>query len=439
MQFHVYKFIAAIYKIDYNFVYNFFSLRKTKVATNKLTAKFCEIASKGTHFDGEGLYLLVRPDGKRYWHMACYFEGKRKLLSFGSFPKISLDKARKARKKAQELLSQGIDPVQHKKDLKQSRVKAEELKAQAEGHSFEQVARRLYVAKAGKVTEEYRDRMLRQLELHLFPHIGKKHVNDIKGAELLAILRKVAEKTNHGRPMTYMASKLCQWSGEIFDYAMVENHEFTNNPSRAVGKHLPKHNTKNMARIRFSQLPEFMVKLDNYNGYELTKSAILLLLYTGMRQISVRRAQWKDFDFDSMIWHRQPEKGDSRIHKLPLPTQAIELLDNIKPLTIDKPDALAMPSVINPYNPMSEAAICQALKRMGYDMVGHGLRSVVSTGLNELGYPPHIVETQIGHKHKDRVEAAYNKAEYFEERGKMMQEWANYLDAIKQEEIKKGT
>jgi len=131
------------------------------MATNKLTTKLCHDAPKGSHFDGEGLYLLVRPDGKKYWHMACYHQGKRKLLSFGAFPKVSLERARKARKDAQELLDQGIDPVQHKKDLKRARIQAEEEKIKAEGNSFERVARRLHSAKEDKVFEETRNRMLR--------------------------------------------------------------------------------------------------------------------------------------------------------------------------------------------------------------------------------------------------------------------------------------
>ena len=406
------------------------------MATNKLTARFCQDAPQGTHFDGGGLYLLVRPDGKRYWHMACYLEGKRKLLSFGSFPKVSLDKARKARARAQELLDEGIDPVQHKKDLKQARIKKQEEQAAADGFTFEQVALRLYDSKAGKVTDEYRDKMKRALELHLFPQIGRKHVNDIKGKELLAILRDVAAKTNHGRPMTYMASKLCEWAGEIFDYAIAENDDLSSNPARAIRKHLPVHSTKNMARINFDQIYNFLKELDEYSGYALTKTAIYMLLYTGMRQISIRRAQWQDFDLDNATWNRKPEKSDPCILKLPLPTQAVEMLKAIKPLTLGKPDSFATPSVINPHNPMSEGAICQALERMKVNMVGHGIRGLVSTGLNELGYPPHIVEVQIGHKRKDQVEAAYNKAEYFDERRKMMQAWADYLDEIKNKKRK---
>lgn len=402
------------------------------MATHKLTAKFCQSAPQGTHFDGDGLYLLVRPDGKRYWHMACYLSGKRKLLSFGAFPKVSLEQARAAKNHAQELLSQGIDPVQHKRDLKNARIQAQEDKAKAEGNTFEQMARRLYEAKGGRVTDEYRNRMLRQMELHLFPCIGHKPINDVKSKELLAILREVANKTNHGRPMTYMASKLCQWAGEVFDYAMVENDDFSNNPARSVIKHLPNHKTQNMARIHFEQLADFLVKLDSYKGHPLTVAAIYTLLYTGMRQISVRRAKWQDFDFDQAIWNRQPEKTDKRILRLPLPKQAIAILQTVRPFTLDEPNALVFPSVYNPHHPMSEAAICQALSRMGFNMVGHGIRGLVSTGLNELGFPPHIVEAQIGHRPQNQIEAAYNKAEYFEERRKMMQDWADYLDKIKQ-------
>ena len=119
------------------------------------------------------------------------------------------------------------------------------------------------------------------------------------------------------------------------------------------------------------------------------------------------------------------------MHDLPLPKQAIELLENIKPLSLNRPDALALPSIYNPRQMMSEAAVSQALKRMGFSMVGHGLRSVVSTGLNELGYPPHIIEVQIGHKIPNRVEVVYNKATHFEERQKMMQAWADHLDQAK--------
>ncbi len=400
------------------------------MATNKLTSKFCDNAGVGTHFDGDGLYLLVQPDEKKYWRMACYLNGKRKLLSFGTYPKVSLAQAREERTTAQSLLNQGIDPVQHAKEQKLNHVKAQQKAAQNENNTFEQITRRLHEAKAGKTSDEHRDRMLRQLEIHVFPKVGQKHIADIEGLELLNLFRGVAAKKNHGRPMTYMAKRLCQWTGEVFDLASVENNSFSNNPCRVIIKHLPNHNTQHMARIHFDDLPNFLEALKNYGGHTLTKAAIWMLLYTGMRQASIRRALWQDFDLKTATWNRQPEKSDKSIHVIPLPTQAIELLKEIKPLTGGKSKDFAFPSTRGLYQPMSEAAICQALDRMDYRMVGHGLRGVVSTGLNELGFKPHVVEVQLGHKKESAVEAAYNDAKHFSERRKMMQAWADYLSKL---------
>ena len=230
--------------------------------------------------------------------------------------------------------------------------------------------------------------------------------------------------------MTYLAKTLCQRSGEVFDFAQVENSDFTHNPCRVIGKHLPDHDIQHMARISFEDLPKFLETLKNYQGHPLTKAAIWTLLYTGMRQASVRRAIWKDFDLEKAIWNRQPEKTDKSIHVLPLPSQAIQLLNEIKAYTSQKLQDLTFPSVRNPHHPMSEAAVTQAIERMGYKMVGHGLRAVVSTGLNELGFKPHVIEIQLGHKKMTKVEASYNKATYFAERCDMMQKWADYLHKL---------
>jgi integrase len=397
------------------------------MATNKLNPKFCESAPKGTHFDGDGLYLLVTPDLKRYWRMACYLNGKRKLLAFGRYPKVSLAQAREERRKAQELIKQGIDPVQAAQQKKEEKKQEERQQAIDAGNTFEQITRRLHAGKAGKTTEEYRNKILRQFEIHLFPAIGQKNIKDIEGKELLALFRGVAQKSNHRRPMTYMARKLCQWAAEVYDLAHVEDSSFSINPCRAIIKHLPDHDTQHMARIRFQELPRFLQTLEQYGGHPATKAAIWMLLYTGMRQASVRRAVWGDFDLDNAIWHRRPEKADKEAHDLPLPTQAVALLHSIRPLTGGSENDLVFPSVYSNFHPMSEAAICQAIKRMGFQMVGHGLRAVVDTGLNELGYNHRLVDVQIGHKKKDAIEATYNDAKHFNDRKEMMQDWADYL------------
>ncbi len=398
------------------------------MATNKLTATFCKTAPQGLHFDGGGLHLLVKPDGKRYWRMACRLNGQRKQLAFGSYPKVSLAEAREERTKAQKLLKQGIDPVQHTREVKEEQKQAEIQEAIEAENTFAHIVRRLHENKAGKTTEEYRDKMLRQFEIHLFPVIGMKPLRNIEGKELLALFRNVAGKTNHGRPMTYMAKKLCQWTAEVYDLAHVEDATFSLNPCRAIIKHLPSHDTQHMPRISFNELPRFIRALNEYGGHPLTKAAIWMLLYTGQRQVSVRRARWSDFDLDAVTWHRRPEKMDKKGHDLPLPRQAITLLESIRPLTGQGDDDLAFPSVQAIHRPMSEAAICQAIRRMGFIMVGHGLRGVVSTGLNELGFNHRVVDVQLGHKNDDAIEAAYNDAKHFAQRQEMMQQWADHLE-----------
>lgn len=232
--------------------------------------------------------------------------------------------------------------------------------------------------------------------------------------------------------MTYMAKKLCQWSAEVYDLANVENNGFNlNNPCRSIIKFLPKHETEHMARISFDELPQFIQALQNYGGHVLTRATIWMLLYTGMRQTSVRHAQWSDFDLDKGIWNRKPEKSDRNVHMIPLPVQAIKLLHDIRPLTEGNLTKLVFPSVFAGQLKMSEAAVGQAIERMGFAMTGHGLRGVVSTGLNELGFSPRLVEVQLGHKKSDAIEAAYNDAKHFADRRKMMQRWADYLDNLK--------
>ena len=252
-------------------------------------------------FDGGGLFLQVMPTGSKLWRMKYrQIDGKENLLSFGKFPDVSLEQARQRREETRKLKAQGIDPSENRK-AKQAEKKAEnKAKDIEDSNTFERIARRLYESKQGRTTDDYRNTMLRQFELHLFPAIGTKNISAIEGRELFELLKTVADKTNsRGKPMTYMAKKLCQWSAEVYDLANVENSGFNlNNPCRSIIKFLPKHETEHMARIGFDELSQFIQALQNYGGHVLTRAAIWMLLYTGMRQTSVRHAQWNDFDLD---------------------------------------------------------------------------------------------------------------------------------------------
>lgn len=384
-------------------------------------------------FDGGGLYMEVSQKGSKLWRMKFRLNGKAGLLSFGKYPDVSLQQARTKREEARKQITAGIDPREAKKEQERQQLEQEAAKAFHDQNTFQKIALRLHTSKQGRTTDYYRNKMLRQFEIHLFPVIGEKNIRDIEGKELFDIFKGIAEKTNkEGKTMTYMAKKLCQWTAEVYDLANVENSSFAlNNPCRSIIKFLPKHETEHMARIGFSDLPNFIHALEAYGGHILTKSAIWMLLYTGMRQTSIRRATWSDFDLNAAIWKRKPEKTDKAIHEIPLPEQAIKLLNDIYPLTGGNPDNLVFPSVYENKLQMSEAAIGQAIERMGFAMTGHGLRGVVSTGLNELGFSPRLVEVQLGHKKGDAIEAAYNDAKHFADRRKMMQRWADYLDNLK--------
>jgi integrase len=406
--------------------------KKSPRASNKLTAKFCDNAGAGNHFDGGGLFLRVSANsGSKLWKMLCYLDGKPKKLSFGKYPEVSLAQARAKRDEAKKLLAEGIDPIALKREKKAANLAKAIEENKVSGNTFEQVARRMCQDKQGSVSDDHVQKIIRQFEIHVFPVVGNKLVSEIKGAEWLELFRIVgAKKNNRGKLMSHMAKKLCQWASEVYDFASVEDVNFSENPCRIIVKRL-KHKEEHMQRIPFSKIPDFLEKLKNYGGYEVTKSAIWMMLYTGVRQISVRTVCWRDIDLDNAIWHRPPEKRDDEVFDLPLPKQAIQLLERIKPMTGGYPDKFVFPSCRDTYYRMSEAAICNALKEMGVAMVGHGLRGLVSTGLNELGFNHRLVDTQLGHKTKAGAEGAYNDAKLFEARREMMQKWADYLDTLR--------
>ena len=382
--------------------------------------------------DGGGLGLLVTGRGSKFWRMRVRINGKPVVFSFGEYPYVSLEQARRQRDEVKALIAQGIDPREVRKAQQDADKAAEEARVIQDNRTFEKLARRLYASKAGRTTDDYRNTMLRQFELHLFPAIGERNIADIEGKELFDLFSGIAGKMNaRGKPMTYMAKKLCQWTAEVYDLANVENSSFAlNNPCRSIIRFLPKHETEHMRRIRFSELPDFVRALQAYGGHILTRAAIWMMLYTGVRQTSIRNAQWSDFDMRAAIWNRKPEKTDRAIHELPLPKQAVKMLETIRSFSEGKAD-LVFPSVYANQLKMSEAAIGQAIGRMGFAMTGHGLRGVVSTGLNEMGFNPRLVEVQLGHKKGDAIEAAYNDAKHLKDRRKMMQVWADYLEGLK--------
>jgi integrase len=403
--------------------------------------------------DGGGLFVLVKrmADGKdaKFWRMRYTLNGKRNMLGFGQYPEISLARARAWRDEMRELLRQGIDPVKRDKEAKAAEVAQEVQEARDAGNTLEQVTRRMLESKKGKVGEAHRARMAQTLEKYVFKTLGAKNINEVTGAEIMKLCQGVAEETNNsGNKKTYTAGRIAEYLEQVFDFGMVEeSYKRGGNPALRLKKFLPKHEEQNMPRIAFEELPAFVKALRRYGGHERTRAAMWMLLYTGMRTASVRRATWGDFDLDGALWERKPEKGDKNVLTLPLPRQAVAILRNLNAMAKDEGRDgegwhVFYSVSLHSNEGMSDGTITHAIKRMKFDMTGHGLRGLVSTALNELGFSERLVEMQLGHKLQG-VEGAYNKSERLGDRRVMMQRWADFLDALLDgktiEEAKKET
>lgn len=384
-------------------------------------------------FDGGGLHLTLEKSGSRLWRMLSRLNGKQILLSFGKYPVVSLQEARRKRLEAQKKIAEGINPNEEKK----AAIAAEKARSE---NTFEKIAVRMVDSKS--VTDKHKQKILRGLQLHIFPHFGAMNIADIKPKELFETFKAVAMQPNLtnkvGSNKTYMAKRLCRWCAEVYDHwDMEQGFQFMNNPCRSMVKRLPTHKADNNRQIPLSEFGVFLAGLDEYKGF--TRYAIYMMLYTGFRQISLRRAQWKDFDLEKAVWNRQPEKQDPHIHPIPLPKQAIKILEEIKPLTYRNDDSLVFQWNIRPTRDglaFSERSIKNAIDEIAKrknlsEMQAHGIRGLFSTALNERGYDERWIERQVGHAIENDVKASYNKADYMEKRREMLQAWADHIDAIR--------
>jgi integrase len=358
----------------------------------------------------------VTPGGSRYWRYKYRFHGKEKLLALGVYPAVSLLEAREKRLAAYKLLQDGIDPAAQKQDDKrQAAFKAE--------NSFESVAEEWYRTNRNKWTDEHAERLWRRLMLHALPYIGKKPIGDIKALELLEVIRRIEK---HDKTET--SHRLLQTCNAIFRYAvLIGRIEY--NPANDLKGVLKPHKTENYPALKPRELPEFLSKLAVTETTALNKLAIRMLLLTFVRQGELRQSKWEDFDFAAKEWHIPAEIMKMRErHIVPLARQTLALLAELKP--ISGQGEYLFPSQQRRRHPiMSENTINKVLCKMGYQgrLVGHGFRSIASTILNEQGFRPDLIEKQLAHAERNKVRAAYNRAEYLAERHKMMQDWADYL------------
>ena len=367
--------------------------------------------------DGEGMYLLVKPNGGKYWRLKYRVAGKEKVLALGVYPAIKLQAARKRRMEARELLTGGKDPGgERKAEKRYKRVLA--------GNTFEAVAREWYDNQREKWSAAHAGAVLTRLERELFPGLGARPIAEIDAPELLDVLRGIER-----RDALELVSKVRIIAGQVFRYAIATGRA-KHDPSRDLRGALKTREVRHYARLSEAELPEFLVKLETFNGELLTRLAIKLLVLTFVRTGELRGATWTEFDTDKHEWRVPAERMKTRAeHLVPLSAQAIEVLERLKEITGTR--EYVFPNEHHPKRPMSENTILFALYRMGYQgrATGHGFRATASTILNEQGWDADVIERQLAHKEANKVRAAYHHSEYLAERKKMMQGWADFLDA----------
>ncbi|HEX7644825.1 MAG TPA: integrase arm-type DNA-binding domain-containing protein [Noviherbaspirillum sp.] len=379
--------------------------------------------------DGGGLYLLVNTDGAKYWRMDYRFNNVRRTLAFGKYPLVSLADARDKRTAAKKLLENGIDPSQDKKE--KARVAAEK-----DANTFEKLAREWHANRLPTWSEVTARDTIRRLELDIFPEIGQMPIGSIKHQHMIAALRKIEARGAHE-----IAHRLKATCARVFSYA--NQHGIENiNPAADMRDVLKPVRPGHFAAITADELPAFLDAMNKNDArlYKPTRTALRLMMLLFVRTSELIETPWSEINLETgewiIPWQRMkrgkltvnPDKTD---HHVCMSRQALELLRELHALTGG--NKWVFPNQRDPGKPMSNGAILMALKRMGYQnkMTGHGFRALAMSTIKEhLGYRHETVDRQLAHAQKDKVAAAYDRAMFLTERKKMMQDWADYLDAI---------
>jgi integrase len=374
-----------------------------------------------TLFDGGGLFLMVTPTGGKLWRFKYRYDGKQKLLAFGSYPEESLLDTRQKRDEARRQLAKGIDPGAVRKAQKQAAV--------VETETFEVVAREWHNNFKSKWSEGHAATIMDRMERDLFPWIGKRPIAEVKAPELLAAMRRV-----EARGALESAHRIRTICGQVFRYA-VSTGRAERDPAADLKGALPQPQEKHRAAITEpAKVGELLRAIDGYQGGFVVQCALRIAPLVFVRPGELRHMEWLELDFENVQWNIPAGKMKMKVpHLVPLPRQAIEILMELKKLT--GASRYVFPSGRSFDRPMSENAILAALRRMGYakdEMSGHGFRAMARTILDEvLHVRPDYIEHQLAHAVRDPNGRAYNRTAHLNERRKMMQQWADYLDGLK--------
>lgn len=372
--------------------------------------------------DSKGMYLLINPKGAKYWRLKYRYGGKEKTLALGVYPDISLEKAREQRDDAKRLLYDHIDPGVTKR-LKKLAVYEHEI------NSFEILAREWFETRMTDKSESHQSRTWNALKNDLFPPLGNRPISQITAPELLMALRKI-----EARGAIETAHRAKQTAGQIFRYAIITGRA-ERDPSADLKGALKNPVKKHLAAITEpKEVGKLMVAIEGFRGTPSVKTALLLSPLLFARPGEIRHMEWKEVSWEENRWEIPAEKMKMKQpHVVPLAKQAISLLEEQHRLT--GRGKFVFPSARGASRPLSENGVRTALRTLGYDndtMTPHGFRAMARTILDEvLNYRVDWIEHQLAHAVRDANGRAYNRTAHLQGRAEMMQDWADYLDALK--------
>lgn len=371
--------------------------------------------------DGDGMYLLITPQGGKCWRLKYRFAGKEKVLALGTYPEVSLAEAREKKEAARKLLANNIDPGEVRKAEKAAR-------GMAAANTFEAVTREWHERFKGQWSERHAEQILKRLEQDVFPWLGGRPIGEVKAPEMLAILRRVETRTLETAHRVKIACS------QVFRYAVATGHADRDPVADLKGALPPVKNNHFAAPTDPKDVAPLLRAIDGFQGSFVVKCAMRLAPLTFVRPGELRHAEWSEIDFDNEQWNIPAERMKMKEpHIVPLSLQALAILRELLPLT--GAGRYLFPCHRSPIRCMSENAVNAGLRRMGFEkseVTGHGFRAMARTILDEvLHVRPDFIEHQLAHAVKDPNGRAYNRTTHLAERRKMMQLWADYLDGLK--------
>lgn len=370
--------------------------------------------------DGGGLVLEVRPNGSKLWRYRYRLAGKENLFAIGSYPEISLADARAERDAARVHVKAGRHPS-HVRQTEKAQQLAENR------NTFKAVAEEWIAQRLSKRTERYRDQISRAFESNVYPFIGRLPMREITAAHVLDVILRMDE-----RGASAYALQVRQWISAVFCFGVVTLRADAD-PAAAVRGAVERGEINHSRPMSREQLGIYMDAVKRYKGFRVTVIALQLLPLLFTRTVELRAARWSEFDLDGALWAVPAERMKKRrIHLVPLPTQALALLRELREIT---PGDLLFPGLKSPSQPLSPTTLNRAMEYMG--LKGwhcHDFRATANTHLEEMKrFRVQVIDIQMARKDKDKTRASYNHAMYLEERREMMQAWADWIDGAGQE------